>query len=220
MEQKKDEVFWVKEVVNKYGHVWLFAYVLVYMPWFVYLEKNVKKYTIIHCGLDDKIPFCEYFIVPYLMWFGFVAATMIYLFFYSKIEFYKACAFLFTGMTVFLIVCTVFPNGVALREGITYHNNYFTELVKKLQTSDTSTNVFPSVHVFNSLGCSIALTKSEGLKKMKIISIASWILTLFIILSTVFLKQHSFIDVVGGFILAVILYVIIYTVRWKKVPVN
>lgn len=24
-----------------------------------------------HCALDDVIPFCEYFLIPYLFWFAF-----------------------------------------------------------------------------------------------------------------------------------------------------
>ena len=34
-----------------------------------------------HTALDDLIPFNEYFIVPYLMWFLYVAATIAFFFF-------------------------------------------------------------------------------------------------------------------------------------------
>jgi membrane-associated phospholipid phosphatase len=144
------------------------------------------------------------------MWFLFVAATLMYLFFYSKQEYYDACKFLFTGMTLFLIICTVYPNGLNLRESITYNNNIFSNLVKFLQKADTSTNVFPSIHVYNTIGCCIALFKSRGLKKHKFVKTAAGILGFFIILSTMFLKQHSIIDVAGAIAMAVIMYFIVY----------
>ncbi|MDE6924225.1 MAG: phosphoesterase, partial [Acetatifactor sp.] len=56
---------------RKYGHaVPLLIYGTVYLSWFTWLERtNTKNYRIIHLALDDDIPFCEVFIVPYLLWF-------------------------------------------------------------------------------------------------------------------------------------------------------
>lgn len=45
------------------------AFMLVYFTWFSLLEKYAQPVLMIHSKLDDKIPFCEYFIVPYLLWF-------------------------------------------------------------------------------------------------------------------------------------------------------
>lgn len=76
-----------------------------------YLEKHrFSHYYLIHSPLDDYIPFVEYFIVPYLLWFLFIAVTIAYFFFTDKKGYYQLTAFLFTGMTIFLIICTVFPN--------------------------------------------------------------------------------------------------------------
>ena len=62
--------------IKKYKHAWVFSYILIYMPWFMYLEKHVTSgYHVIHSVIDNKIPFVEYFIVPYLLWFVFIAAT-------------------------------------------------------------------------------------------------------------------------------------------------
>lgn len=59
-----------KSFLKKYRHAWVLSYFLIYMPWFVYLEKrtNVRHYMI-HSPIDNHIPFIEYFIVPYLVWF-------------------------------------------------------------------------------------------------------------------------------------------------------
>lgn len=177
----------------------------------------VTDYTPIHIGLDDMIPFCELFVVPYLLWFLYVAAGFVFLFLTSRSDYYKLCMFLFTGMTIFLIICTVFPNGQNLRVEIT-RDNILAELVKILYKNDTNTNVFPSIHVFNSLGIMIGINKSTWLKKQPYCGAVQWsstILAILIVFSTVFLKQHSCVDVIGGIILAIILYYIVYIPNWK-----
>lgn len=205
----------MKDFFKKYHHAWTLLYVLIYMPWFMWLEQHVTTdFHVIHMSIDDHIPFCEYFIIPYFLWFLFVPAVMIYEFFYSRREYYQACAFLFIGMTIFLIICTIWSNGLNLRQDISYRNNICADLVRMLRQTDTSTNVFPSIHVFNTLGCFIALMKSKGMQGHKIIKLSAAILSVLIILSTVFLKQHSVADVIGGFALAAIMYLIVYVPNW------
>lgn len=208
----------MKTFLKKYNHIWTVLYAFIYVPWFMWLEKTVvTDYTPIHIGLDDIIPFCELFIIPYYLWFLYVAAGFVLLFLTSKSDYYKLCMFLFTGMTLFLIICTIYPNGQDLRMEIT-RDNIFANLVKNLYKTDTNTNVFPSIHVFNSLGIMIALNKSTWLKKKSYGSAIQWsstILAILIVLSTVFLKQHSCVDAIGGIIMAIILYYIVYIPNWK-----
>ena len=203
--------------LKNHNHIWTLLYGLIYLPWFLWLEQHVtSEFTLISMPIDYKIPFCEYFIIPYYLWFLFVPAVMAYEFFYSKREYYQCCALLFTGMTVFLIICTVWPNGLNLRQDISYRDNFCAQLVQGLYKTDTSTNVFPSMHVFNTLGCLIALYTSKGMKGRYGIKTAATILGILIILATVFLKQHSVWDVIGAFVLAGILYVIVYIPKWGK----
>lgn len=202
--------------LKKYSHAWTLLYVFIYMPWFMWLEKSVTAYHAVHIRLDDMIPFCEYFIIPYLLWFLYVPIVLLYEFFTSKRGFYKASAFLFIGMSICLLICTVWPNGQELRLNIT-GNNIFCSIVRELYKSDTNTNVFPSIHVFNSVGIMIAVFKSDRLKKSMIVKGSAFLLTVSIILSTVFLKQHSVLDVVGGILLSVIMYVLVYIVDYSKI---
>ena len=187
------------------------GYGFIYLPWFLYLERTVvRDYAVMHVRLDDRIPFNEYFVIPYLLWFLYVAGTLVYFFFASKHEYYRLCTFLFTGMTVSLLVCTFFPNGTDLRVPVDSHKNFCSFLVSLVHTADTSTNVFPSIHVYNSLGCHIAIVKSQRLKKYKGIRIGSFILCTSIIMSTVFIKQHSLFDVMTAFIMAAVMYGLVY----------
>ncbi len=200
-----------KKLIKKYRHAWVLLYGFIYFPWFTYLERhNASEYFFIHSPLDDYIPFVEYFIVPYLLWFAFIAAAILYFLFTDKEGFYKLTAFLFTGMTIFLIICSIFPNALQLRPETFARDNIFVDMVRALYQTDTPTNVLPSMHVFNSLGVAIAIYHSKALKKHPAIQISSYCLAGLIILSTVFLKQHSVTDVIAAFALACIIYPLVY----------
>lgn len=201
----------VKNFLKKYGHVWILSYGFIYITWFIYLEKTVTHgYKLMYTRLDDLIPFNEYFIIPYFLWFAYVAASIVFFFFKNKQDYYKLCAFLFTGMTISLIICTIYPNGTNLRPLIDPNKNIFAAMVYQLHHTDTPANVFPSIHVFNSLGVHIAIRNSKEFRNRPILRTLSFILMTSIILSTVFLKQHSAVDVFGSFIMAGVLYPFVY----------
>ena len=209
----------LKTKFSQYKHGLLLLYFFLYFPWFGYLEKTVTThFHVIHVALDDYIPFCEYFIIPYLAWFGYVAFGVCYFFFKNKEEYYRLCTTLFTGMTIFLIVSTLYPNGHYLRPTYFDHNNICIQLVKWLYSTDTPTNLFPSIHVYNSICVNAAIWHSEDFKKHTAVRYGSAVLMVLIILSTMFLKQHSVFDVVTGTVLAVFLYSVVYNPNASLVP--
>ena len=87
---------------------------------------------------------------------------------------------------------------------------YIVDLVKGLYKADTPTNIFPSIHVYNTVGVFIALRASKHLQGKTWIQIGNLIMTVSIILSTVFLKQHSILDMLGAFIIAAPAYYVSY----------
>ncbi|NLL78910.1 MAG: phosphatase PAP2 family protein [Clostridiales bacterium] len=202
----------MKQFLKKYRHaVPLILYAILYLSWFSHLEQNVtSRFHVIHMAIDNYIPFCEFFIVPYILWFIYVAATVLYFFFTDKDDYYRACTFLFTGMTIFLIVSTIYPNGHHLRPAQLPRDNIFAQMVAALYRIDTPTNLFPSIHVYNSLSAHFAVMNSKRLADKKVIRIGSGILCLSIIMSTMFLKQHSFFDVLTAFLLAALMYLLVY----------
>lgn len=207
----------LKSITYKYRHAWVLLYGFIYMPWFCYLEqRQVNHYFIIHSPLDDYIPFVEYFIVPYLLWFLFIFFAAAYFFFTDRNDFYRLSAFLCSGMTLFLIICTVFPNGLHLRPTVFARDNIFVDIVKLVYRTDTPTNVLPSIHVFNSIGIMIAISHSASLKKHRWVQYSSYLLGVLIILSTVFLKQHSITDVIAAFAMACMVYPFVYITQERK----
>jgi membrane-associated phospholipid phosphatase len=179
----------------------------------MYLEHTVTtKFHPIHTRLDDLVPFCEVFVIPYFLWFLYIAVTFAYFLLTSKRDFLRLCANLFTGMTICLIIYTVWPNGHYLRVDLNSlgRSNIFISILSRLYSFDTATNVFPSIHVFNSVGAMIAIRKSEKLHNIKWLQWSTFILTVLICMSTVFLKQHSVMDVFGALVLNLILYAFVY----------
>lgn len=202
----------MKQFIQRYRHAApLLLYGILYLSWFARLERNVaSRYHVIHMAVDDYIPFCEVFIIPYLLWFVYIAVTVLYFFFKDKNDYYRTCTFLFTGMTVFLIVSTIYPNGHHLRPLTMPRDNIFSQLVAALYRTDTATNLFPSIHVYNSLGAHLAIRNSSRLAENKKVRALSGVLCVSIILSTMFLKQHSVFDVLTAFGLAAFMYAIVY----------
>lgn len=202
----------MKKYYERYKHaIPAFVYMAVYFVWFAYLERTIKTpETVIHMKWDDLIPFCEVFVVPYYLWFAYVAVTVLYLMFTNKQDYYRTCTFLFTGMTVFLIVSTLWPNGHHLRPSVMPRDNIFTTLVSAMYRADTPTNLWPSIHVYNSIGAHLAVLHNEKLRKNKGIRYGSLVLCLSIIVSTVLIKQHSCFDVITGILMGAIMYVVVY----------
>ena len=87
--------------------------------------------------------------------------------FTNKEDFYKVSLFLFIGMIASLVICEIYPNGTDFRPAYLSGNNIFLLMVKSLYRVDTPTNVFPSIHAYNSLCMHIALMKSRELRKVR-----------------------------------------------------
>lgn len=198
----------IKDFAIKYKHFWIVPiYFVFYITLFAYVEnRSGLQVHILYSQLDKYIPFCEYFIIPYALWFLYIAAAVIYfgLFHKNLSDYYRLIINLGVGMTIFLIVSLVFPNGHNLRPFVFQRDNIFVDMVRYLYRIDTSTNILPSIHVFNSVAVAVAISGSEELKKHTWIVRSSNVLAILIICSTVFLKQHTIIDVVTALILNVV----------------
>ncbi|AYA99882.1 phosphatase PAP2 family protein [Lachnoanaerobaculum umeaense] len=204
------------ELFRKYRHAWVFLYSFIYLSWYMYLERTiVTEYHIMYTKIDDWIPFNEFFIIPYFIWFLYVAFMLMFLFFKDVDEFYRFGLYLALGMSISLFICQIFPNGTNLRPtNLDPNKNIFTHLVAFIYKTDTPTNVFPSIHVFNSIATHVAIVRSKFFYNNMKVKVVSFIIMISICLSTLFLKQHSFLDVVGATILSYVIYQLIYA----KIP--
>ena len=66
-----------KELIKRLRGILLFG--IFYLVTFFFIESRNVPIHIIHTKFDDYIPFCEYFIIPYVLWYLYVAGTVLYL---------------------------------------------------------------------------------------------------------------------------------------------
>ena len=198
----------------------MFCYMIFYLISFSLIEQwNRLHYTVIHTAVDDVIPFCPAFVIPYILWFPYVTVFIVFLLMKNEDAYHRLCTVLAIGMTVFILVSIIFPNIHLLRPETMPEDSVLTKMVSLLYLADTPTNLTPSIHVFNSLGIMAAAWEwdwctdsgysysgtARGFWRMVIT-----VLGILIILSTMMIKQHSFSDVVIALGFFFFTYVLVY----------
>lgn len=201
----------IKEFLNKIPErIRLLFFWPVFGVVFYYMELvGAEKYHTVHCFLDDMIPFCEYFIIPYYFWFVFLIGMIVYGFFWDLPALKNYMKFTAITYAVTLFIYAVYPTAQNLRPQAFEHNNFFTNIVNFAYSVDTNTNVCPSIHVLGSMAVYFAASRSKvfGTRRWKMIFFAVAVL---ISLSTLFVKQHSAVDIVTALILGAIAYPVVY----------
>ena len=116
-----------------------------------------------------------------------------------------------------MLIYLVFPTCQNLRPTHFARDNVLTRFIAWFYTFDTNTNVCPSIHVLGSVAAMLGLCDCRRLQnpKLKLLFI---LLCVLICISTVFMKQHSVLDVLAALPLCVIAYPICYKAgRHEKV---
>lgn len=188
-------------------------YLLGWVGYFVlyFLTENLiptENCHPIHSPLDDLIPFCEYFVIPYTFWYLLIVATLLYFALYNTVGFKQFMTFIIVTQLVAMAVYIIYPSRQDLRPEVFENNNVFTWVVGQLYAFDTNTGVFPSLHVAYSIGIASAWLKEKEVSpwfKAFIVFAA-----VMISLSTAFVKQHSILDAFGAIPVCILAEVIAY----------
>lgn len=200
----------MKQYFERYPILISAVYFPIYLFWFSWLQGRSIPRDWMYSRLDSLIPFCSWFIIPYLMWFFFVAGTVLFLLSRSQEDYLRLCVTLYGGMTICLIIYTFLPNGQLLRPTDMPDDGLLTRLTFLLYDCDPSINSCPSIHVLNTLLCQDALMRSDALRGRWQIKTAAGVLSGLIVLATMFLKQHSVIDVTAAIALFLALDALVY----------
>lgn len=167
-----------------------------------YGENSMLDYT----WLDAKIPFVEWFILPYMSWMLVLYASFIYMAIHAR-EIYWRTLIIYNIAVMAGNVCfRLFPTYVP-RPDIPNHGR-IDALVNYLYQADAPYNCFPSIHCLTSYLLFITLQRQLNAKAplRMIMSVILWL----IIASTVLVKQHSLLDVVGGIAFAELVYRLVH----------
>lgn len=168
----------------------------------------------VHCWLDDVVPFCEYFVIPYVGWYFLIAGSLIYFALYNPDNFKNMMKFIIVTQITAMVIYIVFPNRQDLRPDEFANNNIFTGIVKLLYTFDTSTNVCPSLHVAYSVGIA-----STWLKEASASKLCKALITFFcfmVCISVAFVKQHSVVDIFAAIPVCILAeWIAFWKIYWK-----
>ena len=129
----------------------------------------------------------------------------------GKKYFYRFITAYILGILVGGIIFLVFPTTINI-PAVT-GNSFFDKLVKGIYAADEPYNLFPSFHCFNTWIIFIGMREKKNL---------SWwykssflIFSILVFLATQFVKQHYFVDIIGGIALGEIAW---WSIRFTKLP--
>lgn len=197
----------------EYSHLLLLlgwvGYFLMYM-----LTENLipaEDCHVIHCWLDDVIPFLEIFVIPYVLWYLLIVVSLGYFALYNIDSFKKLQIFIIIVQALSMVVYILYPNRQDLRPEVFPRDNLLTDLVGLLYSFDTSTNVCPSCHVGYSIGIASVWLKEKGVSKW--IKAGVVVLVILICAATCFIKQHSAVDFFAALPVCLVAELVLY---WKS----
>lgn len=200
----------IRKLLGEYPHIWWSLFLPVYLLTFFTMEHFITAdYWATQLPIDGMIPFCEYFIVPYVLWSPLLALMGIYLILRDGEGFRRYIWTLALTFFTSALICVLLPNGQDLRPAVMERENAFTWLVQFTYGIDTNTNVLPSVHVVGVMCALFALWHTPGLRKWYW-RLGGTAMGILVIISTLFVKQHAVLDIFAGLLLSGVAYVIIY----------
>ena len=195
-------------------------WVPVYLLLFVLLEQRNSPGSCWSSDLpiDQLIPFCPAFLIFYCLWYPLLVGMGLYLLGYDPRAYRRYMAYL--AITFFLseLIWFLVPSQQNLRPQLLASESLFTPGFTLLYRIDTNTNVFPSAHVVGAVGAALAAWDCPRLRKRKAVLTVISLLAALICLSTVLVKQHAVLDMIGGLVLSALAAAWVYRRPGKYSP--
>lgn len=172
---------------------WIFYFVMYF------LTENLippERCHVMHCALDDLIPFNEFFLIFYVFWYFLVFGSLAYYLFYDVKQFSRLQTFILITQVVAMVIYIIWPSRQDMRPAVFPRENALTALMAFIYSFDTSTGVCPSLHVAYSLGI-----LSVGLKDRALpvwVKVLLTFVVFMICIAVCFVKQHSALDVLAA----------------------
>ena len=202
----------IVQFFKTHRHAWWGLFVPCYLAVFFTVEHFITdNYWATQIPLDDKIPFCKYFILIYDIWAPLLVVVGVYLILKDPEGFRRYIWSLIFTYGVSTLFCILVPNGQDLRPAVVEGDDIFAWVVRATYAADTNTNVFPSVHVVGVMCANYAVFLTPGLRKWYW-RVSAVVIGLIIIASTLLVKQHAIIDIFAGLAVGVLGYVVIYVI--------
>ncbi len=182
-----------------------------------FLTENLipaEKCHVIHCALDDIIPFCEWFLLPYVFWYFLIAFSLGYFALYDVDSFKKLQTYIIITQVVAMVVYILYPSCQNLRPAEFPRDNFLTDCLGYIYAFDTNTGVCPSLHCAYSIGIASVWLRAKDVSWISkaLILIAA----ILICLSTMFIKQHSAVDFFAALPVCLLAEILVFKVFYRN----
>ncbi len=179
----------------EFRHLKLLGGWIIYFVLYFLTENFIpeSRLHVIHCALDDMIPFNEYFLIFYCFWYVLIVISLLYFMLYDIDSFKKLQIFIMVTQAIAMLIYIIYPSVQDLRPAVMPRDNFFCRLAEFIYWFDTPTGVFPSLHVAYSIGIASVWVKNKKTPFLwKLFVVFACIM---ISISVMFVKQHSALDV-------------------------
>lgn len=161
---------------------------------YIVVNRIPRSATNVLTFADTYIPVIPMFVVPYILFYPFVFAGLIYLFKHNRPAYVQTAWSYSIGLVLcyvtYLLYQTTFPRPELLGQDI------FTNMLRNIYQADKPVNCLPSIHVLGTTLIMFGLAAGPQQKRLLVNSVGT-----LIIISTMFTKQHGVLDVIAALIL-------------------
>jgi membrane-associated phospholipid phosphatase len=172
---------------------------------YIHLNQDGGTAYSLMTDLDRQIPFIKGFVVPYLFWYVFLAVGFLYLVYQDRSNYFQTLVEFVIGLLLCYSVYAIYQTTVPRPdiEG----SDWLLRTVQWVYRSDEPFNCFPSTHVLTAYLMMRAYLRSKRIAMSHTILVTS--MAVLIIVSTLFVKQHVLMDIVGAvFVAEGVVYVV------------
>lgn len=162
--------------------------------------------------LDNFIPLLKIFVIPYLGWYLYVLVILIFLCVKDRRVYYNTIITINASLLIASLIYYSFQTTVP--RPTLEDQDLLTQLVLWVYGHDQPYNCFPSTHVITTYIMMNGLAHSSA--KTIFNQIIVYNFGILIILSTLFMKQHVILDVIGSILLVNIVFSIVENLSWGR----
>ena len=122
----------------EFSHIKLLGGWIVYLVCYFLTEQLIpaSECHVIHCAIDDIIPFNEYFLLFYCLWYVLIVISLLYFFLYDISSFRHLQIFIMVTQAAAMAFYIVYPSIQIGRPEIMPHDNFLCELMTFIYAID------------------------------------------------------------------------------------
>ena len=182
--------------VKEHHALYLLFFPINFVIFFTSEKLALGRAFIIHCTLDEMIPFSDFFVVFYVIWYPLWIGMLLYCFIWEPESFRRMMFYFMLTLSISNVFYLTLPTMIDFQAADFQPTTPLKWVMNLLYLADEPTNVCPSEHVLGAFAVFFAALDTKRFRK-PVWSITALFLAVMISLSIMFTKQHSFIDLIA-----------------------